>query len=74
MKTKDVFDFLSDQDAKAAAYEEEVRSARPVALQRELKKAIEDALAAQRSGDSDAVRANQAHVKYLRNELKKYKS
>lgn len=73
MKTRDVMEFMSDQDDKLAAYEAEVRDARPALLRKSLTEEIEAALEAQRRGDSEAVRSHQAHVKYLRNELKKYK-
>ena len=73
MKTRDVMDFMSDQDEKLAAYEAEVCDARPAQLRRSLTEEIEAALEAQRRGDSEAVRSHQAHAKYLRNELKKYK-
>ena len=74
MKTRDVMDFMSDQDEKLAAYEAEVRDARPAQLRKSLTEEIEATLEAQQRGDSEAVRSHHAHVKYLRNELKKYKA
>lgn len=46
---------------------------RPIALRKNLAKAIQDAINAQERGDSDAVRRHQQEVEYCRDELKKYR-
>lgn len=69
---KELLDLMRDQQAKMAESAKTEAVERPARLRKNLSKAIQDALEAQKRGDSDAVRKHQQEVKYCRNELKKY--
>lgn len=70
---KELLDLMRDQQGKMREFEKVEAKERPQRLRKNLAKAIQDALDAQKRGDSDAVRKHQQEVKYCRNELKKYK-